>query len=396
VILERTLGAVLRQRARDYPVLTVTGPRQSGKTTLCRQTFPDKPYVTLESLDEREEALHRPREFLARYPQGAILDEVQRAPQLLSYLQGVVDESKRNGEWVLTGSQHFSLLESITQSLAGRTTLLHLLPLSLSELRPLGLPGDPWEFVFAGGYPRIHEQRLRPEQWLEDYVATYVERDVREVLQVENLVAFRTFMRLCASRCGQLLNLSSLGGEAGITHHTARNWVTVLETSFLAWRLPPWFKSASKRLVKSPKLCFYDSGLLCRLLRIESVERLREHELRGSVFECWVLGELVKAFLHRGRSADWSFFRDHDGREIDAVLDRPGRPLAVEIKSSRDRPRLPKDAFEVFAGLLGAAGSAGLERLLIHAGEMRKSDESATSLPWNQIDQFDWVVNGRS
>ncbi len=284
MILARTLSSALLERAKVYPVLTVTGPRQSGKTTLCRQTFPDKPYVTLESLDEREEALNRPREFLARFPRGAILDEVQRAPQLLSYLQGIVDEQKSNGDWVLTGSQHFSLLESITQSLAGRTTLLHLLPLSLAELRPLGLPSDPWELVFAGGYPRIHEQRLNPALWLEDYIATYVERDVREVLQVANLIAFRTFMRLCASRAGQLLNLSSLGSDASVSHHTARSWITVLETSFVAWRLPPWFKSASKRLVKSPKLCFYDSGLLCRLLRIESVERLREHELRGSIF----------------------------------------------------------------------------------------------------------------
>jgi predicted AAA+ superfamily ATPase len=395
VILERTLSAVLLERARGYPVLTVTGPRQSGKTTLCRQTFPDKPYVTLESLDEREEALHRPREFLARYPGGAILDEVQRAPQLLSYLQGVVDEQKSNGDWVLTGSQHFSLLESITQSLAGRTTVLHLLPLSLAELRPLGLPSDPWELVFAGGYPRIHEQRLQPAQWLEDYVATYVERDVREVLQVGNLVAFRTFMRLCASRSGQLLNLSSLGGDASISHHTARSWMTVLETSFLAWRLPPWFRSASKRLVKSPKLCFYDSGLLCRLLRIESVQRLTEHELRGSVFECWVLSELVKAFLHHGRSSDWSFFRDHDGRELDAVLDRPGRPLAVEIKSSKRAQRTGMDAFDAFAGRLGATDAAHLQRLLIHAGDTRESDSSATLLPWNQLDRFDWLGSGQ-
>lgn len=392
VILERTLGPVLRERAKDYPVLTVTGPRQSGKTTLCRHTFPDKPYVTLESLDEREEALHRPRQFLERYPRGAILDEVQRAPGLLSYLQGVVDERRSNGEWVLTGSQHFSLLASITQSLAGRTTLLHLLPLSLAELRPLGLAGDVWDRVFAGGYPRIHEVKLRPEQWLEDYIATYVERDVREILQVESLMTFRTFMRLCASRSGQLLNLSSLGSEAGITHHTARSWVTVLETSFLAWRVPPFFKSFAKRLVKSPKLCFYDSGLLCRLLRIDSVERLREHELRGSIFECWVMSELVKQFLHRGRTADWSFFRDHDGRELDFVLDRPGRPLAVEIKSSQDLERLPRNAFDAFEKQLGPGVAARPERILIHGGDARPSNASVTWLSWNQLDEFDWTA----
>jgi predicted AAA+ superfamily ATPase len=232
---------------------------------------------------------------------------------------------------------------------------------------------------------------LDPALWLEDYVATYVERDVREVLQVGNLIAFRTFMRLCASRSGQLLNLSSLGGDAGISHHTARSWMTVLETSFLAWRLPPWFRSASKRLIKSPKLCFYDSGLLCRLLRIESVERLTEHELRGSIFECWALGELVKAFLHQGRSSDWSFFRDHDGRELDAVLDRPGRPLAIEIKSAKRAPRPERDAFGAFAERLGAADAARLERLLIHAGDARESDSAITPLAWNQLDRFDWL-----
>lgn len=390
MLIPRTLAPVLLERARSYPVLTLTGPRQSGKTTLCRETFPDKPYVTLESLDEREEALHRPREFLARYPRGAILDEVQRAPQLLSYLQGAVDESKRNGEWVLTGSQHFSLLHSITQSLAGRTTLLHLLPLSLAELRVQGLPSDVWEFVFRGGYPRIHEQNLHPVQWLEDYISTYVERDVREVLQVENLVAFRTFMRLCASRAGQLLNLSRLGADAGLTHHTVRNWVSVLETSFVAWRLPPYFASPTKRLVKSPKLCFYDSGLLCRLLRIESVAMLREHELRGSIFECWVLGELVKDFLHRGLQQSWSFFRDHHDHEIDAVLDRPTRPIAVEAKSAKDRPAAPMAAFAALSSILGQPVSA-LERVVIHAGSERRSEQGVTWLPWNAIDEYGWT-----
>ncbi len=390
MLIPRTLSPVLLERARHYPVVTVTGPRQSGKTTLCRQAFPHKPYVTLESLDEREEALHRPREFLARYPRGAILDEVQRTPQLLSYLQGVVDESKRPGEWILTGSQHFSLLHSITQSLAGRTTLLHLLPLSLGELRAQGLPAEPWDLVFAGGYPRIHEMHLPPGQWLEDYISTYVERDVREVLQVENLLAFRAFMRLCASRAGQLINLSGLGAEAGLSHHTARKWISVLETSFVASRLPPYFASPSKRIVKSPKLCFYDSGLLCRLLRIESAEMLRSHELRGSIFECWILSELVKVFLHRGQQNGWSFFRDHHGREVDAVLDRPARPIAVEIKSSDGLRDAPRSAFAALGAVLGDAEGA-LERLVIHAGNERRSEGGVTWLPWNALDSHAWT-----
>ena len=298
----RHLSAQLLLDATRYPVVTLTGPRQSGKTTLARATFPEHAYVSLETPEDRSHALEDPRGFLARFPENVVLDEAQRAPELFSYVQTIVDGEDRPGRYVLTGSQNFLLLRSLRQSLAGRCAIRHLLPFSLDELlqrEPLdpSCLGDPplpsrlaperslFEGLFTGGYPRIHDKELPPQDWLRNYYQTYLERDVRDILDVGDLEAFGRFVRLCAGRTGQLLNLSSLGADAGISHKTARRWLSVLEASFQVALLRPHFRNFGKRLVKTPKLYFLDTGMLCYLLRVRSPEDLRTHPSRGAIFE---------------------------------------------------------------------------------------------------------------
>ena len=334
----RTLHPHLLDLARRHPVVTVTGPRQSGKTTLCRTAFPEKPYVSLEPPDEREFALRDPRAFLARCPDGAIIDELQRAPDLPSYLQPLVDADPRAGRFILTGSQNFSLVQSLSQTLAGRTAIVELLPLGLEELRRFpDPPADLHAVLWTGGYPRILDRQLPPREWLASYVATYVERDVRQVLNVGDLLTFQTFLRMCASRAGQLLNLSSLGAECGVTHATARAWLAVLEASYIAFRLPPLHANLGKRLIKAPKLYFYDTGLLCYLLGIRDAPQLAVHPQRGPIFENWVIAEVLKHHRHRGLVPSLHFYRERAGAEVDLVVERGADRLAVEIKAAMTR-----------------------------------------------------------
>lgn len=315
------------------PVVAVTGPRPSGKTTLCRACFPDHAYVSLEPLDVRSFATSDPRGFLAQYPGPAILDEVQRAPDLLTYLQEEVDRDPAPGRFILTGSQHFGLSAGVSQSLAGRVALLNLLPLSLEEVRRFPDPsGDLRTTVWTGGYPRIHDRRLPPTGWLADYATTYVQRDVQQVLRVTDLDAFTGFLRLTAGRTAQGQNLSALGADAGITHPTARAWLSVLEASFVVFRVPPWVRNVRKRTVKSPKLHFVDSGLACYLLGIRDSDQLRVHPLRGVVFESWVASEILKARLHRGSRPDLFHLRETRGVEVDLVVEAAGRAMAVDVK----------------------------------------------------------------
>ncbi len=349
---QRTLQATLRKAAREYPVVTLTGPRQSGKTTLAVTAFPRNDYVSLEDPDQRSFALEDPRGFLGQFPGKVILDEIQRTPALFSYIQTMVDQEDRPGRFILTGSQNFLLMKEIGQSLAGRAAILHLLPFSLSELerrRPLpldhigkSLPRGKrtssrplMDVLFQGFYPRIHDKSLAPQRWLASYYQTYVERDVREVLSVGDLEAFGTFIRLCAGRNGQLLNLSSLANDCGITHTTARRWLSVLETSFLVVLLRPHHRNFSKRLVKSPKLYFIDTGLLCYLLRIRSPEDLAIHALRGSIFESFVVSEFLKNCLHNGHEPDLYFWRDSAGHEVDLILERGEELIPIEAKSGQ-------------------------------------------------------------
>lgn len=349
-MIERDLSGNLLKAVTQYPVVTLTGPRQSGKSTLVRHLFRNYPYASLEDPELRAFAQGDPRGFLAQFRDNVILDEVQRVPELFSFIQVLVDEKDIPGQFVLTGSQNFLLLNSISQSLAGRSAIFHLLPFSQNELAgtgmfPLdqigrGVPSgrtapeiDLYTRLFEGFYPRIHDKQLDPREWLKNYYRTYVERDVRDILHVGDIEAFQRFVGLCAGRNGQLLNLSSLASDCGISHTTARRWLSVLEASFLIVLLRPHYQNFRKRLVKSPKLYFLDTGLLCYLLRIRNEEDLVFHAARGAVFESFVLSELYKKALHQGKDPDLYFWRDSAGHEVDIMIDASPRPVPVEIKS---------------------------------------------------------------
>jgi hypothetical protein len=370
--------------------VTLTGPRQSGKTTLCKAAFPGKPYLSLEPLETRAFALEDPRGFLAQYPEGAILDEVQHAAGLLSYIQDMVDRDPTPGRFILTGSQHFGLSEAVSQSLAGRTVILHLLPPSLGELRRFpAAPKDLFSTLFMGAYPRIHDQGIPPERWLADYVATYVQRDVRQVLNVGDLLGFNTFLRLCAGSTGQELNLSRLGADAGISQPTAKAWLSVLESSFLCFRLGPWHTNHRKRLVKAPKLHFYDAGLVCYLLGIRTAEQLETHPLRGSIFETWVASEVMKMHLHQGLEASAFHYREVSGLEVDLVIQGPDRTRLVEFKSGRtvDGSWL-KPLMEAKAALEAGAPDHAFEPILVYGGDQRQRRNEVDIRPWDSLEDL--------
>jgi len=340
-MIERNIAPFLSRLAAQYPVITMTGPRQSGKTTLARACFPDLAYVTLEDPDVRRFALEDPRGFLAPLQGGVILDEIQRAPELISYLQAIVDDDSRPGRFLLTGSQQFELITQISQSLAGRTAVLRLLPFTLAESQRarnepghapiVSLPAN----LLAGFYPRIHNRGLDPAQALGDYFATYIERDLRQLAAVHDLQRFERFVRLCAGRTGQMLNLSSLGNDAGISHVTARVWMDLLQTSYVVYLLPPWFTNTTKRLVKTPKLYFYDVGLASWLLGLRTADQLQRDPLYGALFENFVVMEAMKDQRNRGESSQMYFYRDAEGNEVDLLLPIGRQLHAVEIKAGQ-------------------------------------------------------------
>ena len=332
-MIEREITPCLIKLFEQYPFVTVTGPRQSGKTTLCRAAFPHLKYVNLETPNQREFAESDPEGFLSLLADGAILDEIQRVPELLSYLQVLADEAGQNGLFVLTGSEQFRLSDAISQSLAGRTALLRLLPFSLAERRQTGASDRVDDILYSGCYPRIHDQKLEPYQALGDYFETYVERDVRRIGEIRNLSSFRRFVRLCGGRVGQLANLSALGADAGVSHTTARHWLTVLEASYVVFQLPPFSANIRKRLVKSPKLYFYDVGLASHLIGIENAGQMSTHPLRGALFENAVVVEALKHRFNWGRRANLSFFRDIRGLECDLLYEDGNSIGAIEIKS---------------------------------------------------------------
>ena len=332
-MIEREITGRLTALFEQYPFVTVTGPRQSGKTTLCRAAFPNLKYVNLEAPDQRDFAESDPRGFLAQLGEGAIIDEVQHVPTLLSYLQVLADELGRNSLFVLTGSEQFRLSEAISQSLAGRTALLRLLPFSLAERQRIGTSDATNDMIYSGFYPRILDHGLEPRQALGDYFETYVERDVRRLGEIRNLSSFRLFVRLCAGRVGHLVNLSSLGSDAGVSHTTAREWLTVLETSYIIFQLPPFYANIRKRLVKSPKFYFYDVGLASYLIGIENADQITTHPLRGALFENMVVVEALKHRFNRGRQPNLSFFRDSRGLECDLFYETGRGIHAIEVKS---------------------------------------------------------------
>jgi predicted AAA+ superfamily ATPase len=382
----------MKEVAGYYPVVTITGPRQSGKTTLCRQTFPDKAYVSLEPLDVQASARRDPRGFLAALSDGAILDEAHNVPELFSYLHEEVDRDSRPGRFVVTGSRHLGLTESVTQSLAGRTAMLQLMPPSYDELQRFRAPPTSlFEVLWTGAYPRIHHKGIPAARFLADYLTTYVQRDVRQLKQIGDLASFTTFLQLCASRTGQLLNLSALGADSGITHNTAKAWLSVLEAGYLVVRLPPWHSSPSKRLLKTPKLHFLDSGLACNLLGIRSPEELRLHHARGAVFESWVVSELYKRSWHRGFEPRLAHYRDQQRLEVDLVLDLSARLLLVEMKSGATVAKDFTDALDRLAALVARRGEKRpVVRRLVFGGIEAPPSSHATLVPWAKIHDLSW------
>ncbi len=385
----RDARSLLLRLAAGFPVVAVTGPRQSGKTTLARDTFPSHAYVTLEDPDTRALALADPRRFLARFDRGAILDEVQRAPDLLSYLQGLVDERGRRGEFVLTGSQQFGLLDTVSQSLAGRVGMARLLPMSLAEMRRAGLepPGGASleDTLFTGGYPALHTGAgAAPDThlWFSSYAQTYLERDVRQVLAVTDLALFQRFLSLCAARSGQLLNLSSLASDCGVAQPTARRWLTVLEASDVVVLLRPYHRNFGKRLVKTPKLYFVDTGLLCWLLRVPDARSLLTHASRGAIFETWVVGETIKHRLNRGLPPDLWFWRDNHGTEVDLVFEDRGRLQAVEIKSGTT---FASDWLAPCRRWQAMAGADAAKPVLVWGGADSFELEGANVVSWREV-----------
>lgn len=331
-MIPRDLEPVLRHAAGEYPILTLAGPHQSGKTTLVRHCFPDKPYFSLESPDRRAAIRADPRAFLRDLPQGAILDEIQRLPELLSFLQERVDEGPARGLFILTGSHQPLLRQALSQTLAGRTALLTLLPFSHDELRCYGPLPDPYELVVKGAFPRLHEERLEPRRFHDGYLQTYVERDLRQLLQVRDLAQFQLFLTLLAGRIGQLTNLAALSNDVGVSATTLRAWLSVLMASHLVFSLTPWHGNLRKRLVRTPKIYFGDMGLASYLLGLHDPGQARRDPLRGVLFENLVLLEVWKGAANRGLRPQMHFYRDSGGHEVDLLVREGGRMIPVEIK----------------------------------------------------------------
>lgn len=396
-MFHRTIAPKLASIAKQFPAVVLTGPRQSGKTTLAKMVFPGYAYVSLESLDNRDFAVRDPRGFLAEYSNRVIIDEAQKAPDLLSYIQTAVDENGSRGRYILTGSQQFNLLAKVSQSLAGRAAYLRLLPFSLSELSR-GVAQDPYDYfgaarkdrphalkldaiLFEGLYPRIYDQKLNAPDFLEAYISAYVERDVREVLRVGDLMNFQRFVQLCAGRSGQILNFSALASDCGITHPTARQWLSVLEASSIVHLLQPYHNNFSKRIMKSPKLYFIDTGLMCHLLRIRSAKDLVGHPLYGSIYETFVISEILKAFVHRGERPPLYYWRDRTGHEVDALLDLGTRLTAIEVKVGQTISSDYFKGLKYFSELKGVRGDC----VLVYGGEESSLREGVRVRTWWQV-----------
>jgi predicted AAA+ superfamily ATPase len=388
-MIKRDLENQVIKAASQFPVVTITGPRQSGKSTLCKKLFPEYGYVNLEAPDIRRFAVQDPRGFLHQFKEGAILDEIQRCPELPSYLQVMVDEDRIKGKWILTGSQNLTLLESISQSLAGRTAVLHLLPLSYNEVQrfeqyDIGIN----KVMLTGGYPAILDQKVSPADWHSSYVATYIERDIRNISKITDLAVFQRFVELCAGRTGQLLNLSSLAVDAGVSQPTAKAWINVLETSFIIFRLPPFFGNLRKRIVKMPKLFFYDSGLVCWLLGIRSAEQLISHPLRGAIFETWAISEILKHRANKGVQTGTFFYRDSHGQEIDLVIDNGVQFTLIEAKAGQTISEDTLKSSLKYGNVVGKTKPT--KTIVVYGGEMLNTVDDILFLPWDKISEQAW------
>lgn len=384
-MIKRQLQKKCIEYSKQYPVVTITGPRQSGKTTLAKMCFPKKPYVNLEEPDKRNLAIEDPRSFLSSYPDGAILDEIQRTPDLPSYIQSIVDSSEIKGLFILTGSQQLEISHSISQSLAGRTALIKLLPFNLAELESAGKLPLLDNLLLQGFYPRIYKERLDARAFYMNYFETYVQRDLRQLSQIDNLHLFDKFVRVLASRVGQLLNYNSMANDIGVSQPTIRKWISLLEASYIAFLLPPFFRNIGKRLIKTPKVYFYDVGLATYLLGIENTRQLKSHPLRGNIFENLVIMEFLKNRFNQSKTSNLFFYRDRTGNEIDLVIQEAASLIPVEIKSAKTLNVDFCRGIKSFKKLLEPEIN---KSFIIYNGEEKHTHQKITFLPWKELRRF--------
>ena len=382
----RKLEKNLRRWAKQYPVITVTGPRQSGKTTLCRSVFSSYSYCSLEDVDNRIYAREDPRGFLSEYADGVIIDEIQHAPDLVSYIQTLVDEKPDPGQYILTGSRQFEMMERVSQSLAGRTAIARLYPFSLEELNIDNNKVSLDQMLYTGFYPGINVRSLNPTEAFSFYVATYLERDVRQILSVTDIDRFELFLKLCATRTGQILNMQSIGNDCGITHNTVKSWLSVLQASGIIKLLQPWHGNLGKRLIKSPKLYFYDTGLVCYLLGILNADHLRSHPLRGHLFETFVVAEAQKQIAHSALPSKLWFYRDSNGNEVDLIVEKGVSYDIYEIKSAAT---ISSDFYKGIKLLKGEVSGIDSASIVYNGGQMQFRNQ-VNVLPWrNLIGEFE-------
>ncbi|RMZ50114.1 ATP-binding protein [Flavobacteriaceae bacterium PRS1] len=383
-MLNRIIESKLLEMATKFPVIAITGPRQSGKTTLCKKLFKDYRYVSLENPDNKEFALSDPKGFLEEYNDNVIIDEVQNAPELFSYIQGIVDESKKTGQYILTGSQNFLLLEKISQTLAGRIYIYHLLPFSYSELN-VKYKQVLLTHIFKGGYPRIYDKDIHPSDFFPSYIQTYLERDVRTILNIKDINKFGMFVKICAGRIGQIFNSSNIANELGIDHKTVISWLSILEASFIVYRLQPWHTNFNKRTIKSPKIYFYDTGLACYLLGLKKESELKLHFAKGSLFENYVITEHLKNRLNIGLQLSSYFWRDSSGNEIDLLVEEAKTLKIVEIKSGKT---IKTDFFKGLNKFEKLANNFTVKKLLVYGGNESQKRSHVQILSWKDVKQI--------
>lgn len=384
-MIKRTIERKLLEMANKFPVIAITGPRQSGKTTLCKKLFKNHKYVSLENPDMREFAQLDAKGFIEEYRRNVIIDEIQNVPQLFSYIQGVVDDDNKAGQFILTGSQNFLLLEKISQSLAGRVYIYHLLPFSRTEMKGK-YPASLLPSMFKGGYPRIYNKSISPVDFFPSYVQTYLERDVRSIINIKNISSFSAFLKICAGRIGQLFNSATIANELGIDHKTVSSWLGLLEASFIVYRLQPWHKNFNKRIIKSPKIYFYDTGLACYLLGLKSHEEINFHFAKGALFENYVITENIKNTLNRGSSLSNYFWRDSAGNEIDMLIESGNNIKIVEIKSAKT---IKQNFFKGLTYFEKIATKYNLEKFIIYGGDDSRRQFDTKILAWNSIEKLD-------
>lgn len=381
--LTRKIGNQIITLKQQYPILAITGPRQSGKTTMLRTFFNDYRYVNLENPDTRKYALNDPNGFLTEYHDKVIFDEVQRAPELFSYLQTIVDDKKIMGQYILSGSQNFQLLNNISQSLAGRVALLKLFPFDFNELKTGKLfPKNYTNLMYTGFYPAIYDRKISPTTYYSNYVQTYIERDVLELTHIKDLKLFRNFLLMCAARAGQLLNLNNIANECGISQPTAKAWLTILESSYIVYLLQPYYQNMNKRIVKTPKLYFYDTGLLSYLIGIRNPDKISTHPSKGSLFENMMIGEYIKQNYHSGLNKDYWFWRDSQGHEVDLLSVEEDGYSIFEIKSSST---IHQDYFKELDYFGKLSGDKTKLKTLVYSGTDNQKRTHYTVLGWNKI-----------